>query len=153
MGNDETMDSDVSEVPLEAVDTWIITGAAIAGVLVNLTALLVPLFTRIGGGVVAGFLAAYAAGRIASGMVHAVIASALVGGIAGSMTGFLGALLGLYNEPPLLILDSVGPISPMLSGLGLPSVLLITAAFSLLTAVDGAAGGAVGSLVRAIRPW
>lgn len=153
MANYESVDAETGWSPLEAIDTWVVIGATVAGVLVNLNALLVPLLTRIGGGVVAGFLAAYAVGRITSGMVHAVIASALVGGIAGSMTGFLGALLGLYNEPPLLILGSVGPISPMLSGLGLPSVLLIALAFSLLTAVDGIVGGAVGTVVRTLRPW
>lgn len=144
---------DVSEVSLEAIDTRIVLGAAIAGVVVDLTALLVPLLTRIGGGVVAGFLAAYAVGRITSGLVHAVIASGFVGAVAGSMTGFLGAVLGLYNEPPLLVLGSIGPLSPMLSGLGLPSVLLIAGTFSLLTAVDGIAGGAVGTVVRALLPW
>lgn len=153
MSEYEGRNVDVSEVSLEAIDTRIVLGAAIAGVVVDLTALLVPLLTRIGGGVVAGFLAAYAVGRITSGLVHAVIASGFVGAVAGSMTGFLGAVLGLYNEPPLLVLGSIGPLSPMLSGLGLPSVLLIAGTFSLLTAVDGIAGGAVGTVVRALLPW
>ncbi|SER09286.1 hypothetical protein [Natrinema salaciae] len=153
MSDYETGDAGASALSLKAVDTWIVLGAVIGGVLVNLNALLVPLLTRIGGGVVAGFIAAYAAGRIASGVVHAVIASALVGGIAGTVTASLGTLLGLYNEPPLLVLESVGPISPMLTGLGLPSVVLIVLAFSLLTAVDGLVGGLLGSALRALLPW
>lgn len=144
---------DVSGVSLEAIDARVVVGATIAGVVIDLTALLVPLLTRIGGGVVAGFLAASAVRRLASGMGHAVIASGVVGAVAGAMTGFLGAVLGLYNEPPLLVLDSIGPVSPMLSGLGLPSVLLIAGTFSLLTAVDGVVGGAVGTVVRALLPW
>ncbi|PCR91328.1 hypothetical protein [Natrinema ejinorense] len=137
----------------EVIDTWIIVGATLVGILINLNALLVPLLTRIGGGVVAGFIAAYAAGRVTSGIVHAAIASALVGGVAGTVTASLGTLLGLYNEPPLLIFASIGPISPMLSGLGLPSIVLIALAFSLLTVVDGLVGGVVGSLLRALLPW
>jgi len=43
---------------------------------------MVPLLTRIGGGVVAGFIAAYAVGRIVPGIGHAVIASAIGGGVA-----------------------------------------------------------------------
>lgn len=153
MSEYEILNSERSVLPFESINTWIVLGATVAGVLVNLNALMVPLLTRIGGGVVAGFIGAYAARRVTSGIVHAVIASALVGGIAGTLTAFLGALLGLYNEPPLLVFSSIGPISPMLSGLGLPSVLLIVVAFSLLTAVDGLVGGAVGSVLRALRPW
>jgi hypothetical protein len=149
----EIVETERSRLSLEAIDTWIVLGATVAGVLVNLNALMVPLLTRIGGGVVAGFIGAYAAGRVTSGIVHAVIASALVGGVAGTVTALLGTLLGLYNEPPLLVFSSIGPISPMLSGLGLPSVLLIVIAFSLLTAVDGLVGGVVGSALRALLPW
>jgi hypothetical protein len=68
------------------------------------------------------------------------------------VTAFLGTLLGLYNEPPLLVLTSIGPISPMLTGLGLPSVVLIVLAFSVLTAIDGFVGGLVGSGLRALLP-
>lgn len=153
MSDYETVDSRTSDPSLEAIDTWLVVGAAVGGVLVNLNALMVPLLTRIGGGVVAGFVAGYAAGRVASGIVHAVLASALVGGIAGTLTASLGTLLGLYNEPPLLVLSSLGPISPMFSGLGLPSVVLIVLAFALLTAVDGLVGGVAGSALRALLPW
>ncbi|MDF9744382.1 hypothetical protein [Natrinema salsiterrestre] len=153
MSDHEVIDVDARTLSTDALDTWILLGATVAGVLVNLNALMVPLLTRIGGGVVAGFIGAYAARRVTSGIVHAVIASALVGAVAGTITAFLGALLGLYNEPPLLVFSSIGPISPMLSGLGLPSVLLIVLAFSLLTAVDGLVGGVVGSVLRALRPW
>jgi len=113
---------------------------------------MVPLLTRLGGGVVAGFIAAYAVGRIVPGIGHAVIASAIGGGVARTVTAFLGTLLGLYNEPPLLVLTSIGPISPMLTGLGLPSVVLIVLAFSVLTAIDGFVGGLVGSGLRALLP-
>lgn len=149
----ETYDVEEYEISLEVIDMWILVGAVVVGALVNLNALMVPLLSRIGGGVVAGFIAAYAVGRVASGLLHAVIASAIVGGIAGTMTAFLGTLMGLYNEPPLLVLASLGPISPMLTGLGLPSALLIVLAFSLLTAVDGLVGGLVGSGLRALVPW
>ena len=153
MSEYETADFDVDDISFAAIDTWIVVGATTVGVLVNLSALLVPLLTRIGGGVVAGFVAAYAVGRIGSGLVHAVIASGLVGGFAGTVTAILGTLLGLYNEPPLLVLSDIGPISPMLSGLGLPSVVLIVLAFSLLTAVDGLVGGVLGGGLRALLPW
>lgn len=149
----ETYDVEEYEISLEVIDMWILVGAVVVGALVNLNALMVPLLSRIGGGVVAGFIAAYAVDRVASGLLHAVIASAIVGGIAGTMTAFLGTLMGLYNEPPLLVLASLGPISPMLTGLGLPSALLIVLAFSLLTAVDGLVGGLVGSGLRALVPW
>ncbi|WP_254531457.1 hypothetical protein [Natrinema gelatinilyticum] len=153
MSEYETVGFEASDLTLEAVDTWIIAGATTAGVLVNLNALMVPLLTRLGGGVVAGFVASYAVRRIVPGIVHAILASALVGGFAGTVTAILGTLLGLYNEPPLLILSSIGPISPMLSGLGLPSVVLIAFAFSLLTAVDGVVGGLLGGGLRALVPW
>lgn len=153
MSEYETVDVETSELSLEGIDTWIIVGATTAGVLVNLTGLMVPLLTRIGGGIVAGFIAAYAVRRIASGIVHAMIASALVGGLAGTVTAFLGTILGLYNEPPLLVLASIGPVSPMLTGLGLPSFVLLVLAFSLLTAVDGLVGGLIGSGLRALLPW
>ncbi|QLK27314.1 hypothetical protein HYG81_06860 [Natrinema zhouii] len=153
MSEYETVDVGASELSLEGIDTWIIVGATTVGVLVNLTGLMVPLLTRIGGGIVAGFIAAYAVRQVASGIVHAMIASALVGGLAGTVTAFLGTILGLYNEPPLLVLASIGPISPMLTGLGLPSFVLLVLAFSLLTAVDGLVGGLVGSGLRALLPW
>ncbi|QLG49164.1 hypothetical protein [Natrinema halophilum] len=153
MSNYESPDSEASRLLLGGIDTQIVLGATVVGIVVNLNALMVPLLTRIGGGIVAGFLAAYAVGRVASGLVHAVIASAFVGGVAGTVTAFLGTLIGLYNEPPLFVLASVGPISPMLSGLGLSSAILIVIAFSLLTAVDGIVGGLVGSVIRALLPW
>lgn len=153
MSEYETYDVDEIDLSLEAFRTWIVVGAVVVGALVNLNALMVPLLARIGGGVVAGFVAAYAVGRVGSGIVHAVIASAIVGGIAGTVTAFLGTLIGLYNEPPLLVLSSLGPISPILSGLGLPSFVLIVLAFALLTTVDGLVGGIVGSGLRALVPW
>ncbi|PGF16678.1 hypothetical protein CP556_11480 [Natrinema sp. CBA1119] len=153
MSEYETVGVEANDTSIKAVDTWIIVGAATVGVLVNLTGLMVPLLTRLGGGVVAGFIAAYAVGRIVSGIGHAVIASAIVGGVAGTVTATLGTLLGLYNEPPLLVLASIGPISPMLTGLGLPSVVLIVLAFSVLTAIDGFVGGLVGSGLRVLLPW
>lgn len=149
----ESYDFTEAEFSLEAIDKWIILAAVVVGALVNLNALMVPLLGRIGGGTVAGFVAAYAVGRIASGIVHAVIASAVVGGIAGMITALMGVTLGLYNEPPLLVLSSLGPVSPLLSGLGLPSVVLIVLAFSSLTAIDGLVGGAMGSGLRALLPW
>lgn len=153
MSEYETVEFEFDEVTLEAIDGWILVGAVVAGVLVNLNALMVPLLGRIGGGVVAGFVAAYAVGRFPLGLVHALIASAVVGGAAGTVTGLLGVALGLYNEPPLLVLAHVGPVSPMLTGLGLPSFVLIVLTFALLTAVDGLIGGVVGGAVRAAIPW
>ncbi|WP_436345037.1 hypothetical protein [Natronorubrum sp. FCH18a] len=153
MAEYETYDGETFELPLEAIDGWIVLGAVVAGALVNLNALMVPLLGRIGGGVVAGFIAAYAVGRIASGIAHAAIASAIVGGVAGTITAFMGVTLGLYNEPPLLVLASLGPISPLFSGLGLPSVVLIVLTFSVLTVVDGLLGGLLGAGLRALLPW
>ncbi len=101
----------------------------------------------------AGFVAAYAAGRLAIGLVHAMFASAIGGGLAGTITAVIGTLMGLYNEPPLLVFASLGPISPALSGLGRPSVVLIALAFSLLTAVDGLVGGLLGGGLRSLLPW
>ncbi|WP_306061727.1 hypothetical protein [Natronococcus wangiae] len=153
MNEYESYDFTETGVLLEAIDKWIVLAAVVVGALVNLNALMVPLLGRIGGGTVAGFVAAYAVGRIASGIVHAVIASAVVGGIAGMITALMGVTLGLYNEPPLLVLSSLGPVSPQFSGLGLATVVLIVLAFALLTAVDGLVGGLMGSGLRTLLPW
>ncbi|ELZ08738.1 hypothetical protein C478_17671 [Natrinema thermotolerans DSM 11552] len=153
MSDHETNDAEEYAPSLAAIDSRIVLGAAAVGVFVSFTSLLVPVLTRVGGGIVAGFIAAYAAGRVVTGLAYAVVASALVGGLAGFFMAFLGALSGLYTEPPLFVLSSVGPVSPGLSGLGLPSVILLAVAFSLLTAIDGLVGGLVGSGLRALSPW
>lgn len=153
VSNSEAFGLDASRLSREAVDGWVLLGATIVGVLVNLNALMVPLLTDIGGGVVAGFIAAYAVGRLVSGIGHAVLASALVGGIAGSVTALVGTLLGLYNEPPLLILGSIGPISPSFTGFGPSGVLLLVLTFSMLTVIDGLVGGLIGGGLRALLPW
>ncbi|QSW99869.1 hypothetical protein [Haloterrigena alkaliphila] len=153
MSEYESYEFDPEDVSFEWFHGWVVVGAVVVGALVNLTALMVPLLGQIGGGIVAGFLAAYAVGRFAMGLLHAAIASTLVGGVAGTVTALLGVTIGLFNEPPLLVLSGIGPVSPMLSGLGLPSALLIIAAFALLTVVDGLVGGLLGAGVRALLPW
>lgn len=153
MSEYETLEFDTSGLSLEAIDKWIVIAAVVVGALVNLNSLMVPLLGQIGGGVVAGFIAAYAAGRIVPGIVHAILASAIVGAIAGLETAFMGAALGLYNEPPLLIFGFLGPVSPTVAGLGLPTIVLIVLAFALLTLIDGLLGGLLGGGLRELLPW
>ncbi|ELZ02844.1 hypothetical protein [Natrialba asiatica] len=151
MSEDNSSTATAPAIRME-LDTKILLAAVIVGVLVDLTALLVPLLGRLGGGVVAGFVAAYATGRIVSGLIHAILASSLVGIAAGTVTGTLGTVLGLYNEPPLLVFGSIGPVSPMVSGLGFPSIVLLALLFSLLTVADGVLGGVVGGGLRTLLP-
>ncbi|QCW02936.1 hypothetical protein [Natrinema pallidum] len=146
-------DHEETRQPVATVDTGLVLRAAAVGAFISLSSVLVPLFARIGGGVVAGGIAAYAAGRMATGLAYAVTASALAGGLAGFFMTFVGSLFGLYTEPPLFVFASIGPLSPGLSGLGLPSVVLLAIVFSLLTAVDGLIGGLIGSGLRLLRPW
>jgi hypothetical protein len=140
-------------IPLETIKKRIVLVAVVVGVIVNLTALIVPLLARLGGGTAAGFVAAYAVGRIVSGTVHAVLASAVVGSIAGTITAVVGSIIGLYNEPPLLVLSTLGPISPLFTDLGILGIVLIVLAFSLLAAVDGLVGAVLGNGLRALLPW
>lgn len=140
------------EFTVGSINRRIVLAAAVVGILINLTSLMVPIL-RIGGGVVAGFIAGYAVGRPGLGLVHAVLASGIAGVVAGMNTVLLGLVFGFYNEPPLLFLSFVGPISPMFAGLGLPSVLLIVTALTLLIVVDGVIGGLVGAGLRLLLPW
>lgn len=153
MSEHETFTLPEGEFSFGWIDKRVIIGASVVGILVNLNALLVPLLGTIAGGTVAGFIAGYASGRIVSGLVHAVIASGITGVVAALIASSLGVTMGLYNEPPLLVFESVGPISPMVIGLGLPSLILFVSILTLLTVVDGLVGGVIGVGLRSILPW
>lgn len=148
----ESFEFDALDVSIRPIDTWIVVGAAVVGIVINLASLMVPLLVTVGGGIVAGFVAAYAAGRFVSGVVHAALASLIVGAFAGLETALLGATLGFFNEPPLVIMGGIGPVSPMAGGMGLPTILLITIAFAVLVLVDGILGGIAGGILGELRP-
>lgn len=153
MSEYESFGFEARDVSIGPIDKWIVVAAAIVGIVVNLASLMVPLMGLFGGGVVAGFVAAYATRRFVGGLVHAALAAAIVGAVAGLETALLGAAMGLYNEPPLLVLGGrLGPVSPELAGLGLPTVLLIVLAFTVLLLVDGLLGGLVGGALGKLRP-
>lgn len=141
------------EISTGTIDKRVVIGAAIAGILVDLNSMLIPILAIIGGGVVAGFIAGYAIGKPGQGLVHAAVASAIVGVAASMSTLALGVTLGLYNEPPLLFLGVLGPISPIFSDLGFPGVVLLTGTLTLFVMIDGVIGGLLGAGLKSIAPW
>jgi hypothetical protein len=140
-------------LPIGTIDGSIskqaVFAGAILGILVNMSALLVPVLNYIGGGIVAGFVAAYIVGG-PRGWLHGIIAGIIAGLVGGGTVAFTGALIGLYTEPPTLLSDiiGIGIVSPMfdgMGGLGLLFILLVIAAF---IAADSVIGGAIGGLLR-----
>lgn len=126
-----------------------IVAGAVLGILINLSAMVVPVLNYVGGGIVAGFVAAYIIGG-PRGWLHGIIAGAVTGLVGGSNVALLGGLLGLYTEPPTLMQDSIGIISPMFNGMGVVGTLLIIAGIGAFIVVDSVIGGMVGGLLRTL---
>ncbi|MFB6172612.1 MAG: hypothetical protein ABEJ23_08770 [Haloarculaceae archaeon] len=141
---------DSSRLDLGWLDRRAVYAASIVGFLVDLNALLIPVLQVVGGGLVAGFVGGYAAGRPGRGAVQGALAAGLAGVGSSVVVVSLGWLVGLFVEPPALLLHVVGPISPAFTragGLGLLPLLL---ALTLAVALDGLLAGLVGGGLKAL---
>lgn len=134
------------------IDKKVVYGAAIVGFLVNLNALLIPIFQNVGGGLVAGFLAGYGAGRPIRGAVWGTIAAAITGAATGVLFLLNRFVVGLFIEPPSILIDLFGPISPFFTQVDLFGFLLLYLALVVAVAFDGLLTGAVaGAIKGAVR--
>jgi hypothetical protein len=123
---------------------------AILGILVNMSALLVPILNYVGGGIVAGFVAAYIVGG-PRGWLHGVMAGIIAGIVGGFTVAFMGALIGLYTEPPTLMQDlAIGIVSPMFDGMGAIGLLFILLMITAFITIDSIIGGMIGGLLRTL---
>ncbi|MFC6731609.1 MULTISPECIES: hypothetical protein [unclassified Haladaptatus] len=145
---DTLVPHDPVDVPEVDYSTKVLAGAATVGILVNLNALIIPILGIIGGGVLAGFIAAYAAGGTYRGVAHGLIAGALTGFAGGLVVVLTGSLIGLYSEPPSLLLNFVGPVSPWYDHMGGAGNLLIVTTITILITVDALLGSLFGSGAR-----
>ena len=142
------------ELPIGAINGSISKRAvfvgAILGILINMSALLVPILNYVGGGIVAGFVAAYIVGG-PHGWVHGIIAGVIAGLVGGTTVAISGLILG-YIEPPTLLSDivGIGLVSPMFDGMGAIGSLLIILVIAAFIAADSVIGGAIGGLLRTI---
>lgn len=118
------------------------------GAIVNLAALIVALPLLVTGGLVAGLAAALLAPGMVRGPVNGLAAAAFTGFLSGATVAFTGALVGLYNEPPMLLADGLFLV-PMFDHLGLAGPPLILAVIALLVAADGLVGALFGGLLGA----
>lgn len=127
-----------------------ILAGAIIGILINMSALLVPVLNYIGGGIVAGFVAAYIVGG-PRGWLHGIMAGIVAGLVGGFNVVMLSFLFG-FNEPPTLMSDviGIGLIAPIFSGLGGFGLLLILLTIAAFIAVDSVIGGVIGGLLRTL---
>lgn len=140
------------ELPTSAFDVSIskrvVFVGAIIGILINMSALLVPILNYVGGGIVAGFVAAYIVGG-PRGWIHGIMAGVVAGLVGGMTVAVTGMVLG-YIEPPTLLSDimGIGIISPMFDGMGAIGSLLIILVIAAFIAADSVIGGAIGGLLR-----
>lgn len=142
-------------VPLDPVDVpkidysvKAIAAGATIGILVNLNAMIIPILGLVGGGLLAGFVAAYAAGGVYRGIAHGLIAGAVTGLAAGLVVILVGSLIGLYSEPPSLLLNAIGPVSPWYDHMGGTGNLLILTTILLIITLDAFIGSLAGTGVR-----
>lgn len=133
-----------------SISNQAVFAGALLGILVNMSALLVPVLNYIGGGIVAGFVAAYIVGG-PRGWIHGIIAGVIAGLVGGTIVAFSGLILG-YIQPPTLVSDiiGIGLISPMFDGMGAIGSLLIILVIAAFIAADSVIGGAIGGLLRSI---
>ncbi|WP_330631301.1 DUF5518 domain-containing protein [Halocatena halophila] len=122
-----------------------IIAGAILGALVNLSAMVVPLFTTIGGGIIAGIVAGYWIGGL-RGWIHGLLAGVGAGLVGGWVVAFMGALLGMYIAPPLLVLQLAGLQSPVFSAFG--GTVFLGLVVGLFIIFDGIIGGLLGAAAR-----
>lgn len=126
-----------------------ILAGALLGILINMSALLVPVLNYVGGGLAAGFVAAYIVGG-PRGWLHGIIAGVIAGLVGGSTVALTGGLIGLYTEPPSLMQDSIGIVSPMFDGMGVVGMLLIILGVAAFIVVDSVIGGMIGGILRTL---
>ncbi|WP_332897952.1 hypothetical protein [Haladaptatus sp. CMSO5] len=126
----------------------VLVGASTVGVLVNLNALIIPILGIVGGGVLAGFVAAYAAGGGVRGLAHGLVVGAITGFAGGLVVILIGSLIGLYSEPPSVLLNAVGPVSPWYDHMGGTGHLLILLTILVFIALESVGGAFVGAAVR-----
>lgn len=121
---------------------------AIIGILINIGVLLVPSLNYVGGGgLVAGFVGAYLVGG-PRGWLHGIMAGIVAGLVGGIIVVLAGGLLGLYLEPPTLLQDVIGLISPLFDGIGIIGLLFIFLGSTAFIVVDSIIGGFVGGVLR-----
>lgn len=141
------------ELPTSAFDVSIskqaVLAGALLGILVNMSVFVTPALRYVGGGIIAGFVAAYIVGG-PRGWIHGIVAGIITGLVGGSTVVFLGGFLSLFIEPPILIMDLVGieVLSTMFSGMGAIGLLLILLGITAFITVDSIIGGAIGGLLR-----
>lgn len=130
---------------------WFHKEAVIAGVLAaalgNVYALANPLFTMVGGGILAGVIPGYGLGDV-RGVVNGVIAGLIGGALTAGLVGLTGIWIGLYNQPTFVIGQPFGLLPLHFNGENLIGFLLILTGITLLTALDALFGAAVGAAVR-----
>lgn len=136
------------DLAIGEIDKKVVYGAAIVGMLVNLNALFIPIFQNVGGGLVAGFIAGYGAGRPARGAVWGTIAAAIAGAATGVVFMLNRLVVGIFIEPPSLLIDTFGPISPTFTQVDFFWVLLLYLALVVAVAFDGLLTGAVGGFIK-----
>ncbi|RRJ29153.1 hypothetical protein [Halocatena pleomorpha] len=132
-----------------SIDKQAVIVGAVLGVLINMSAMLVPVLNYVGGGVIAGFVAAYMVGG-PRGWLHGVIAGTFAGIAGGTVVMFTGALIGLYTEPPTLLQELFGIISPVFNGAGVLEPLYIGLGVAAFILVDSLIGSAIGGLLRTL---
>lgn len=133
-----------------SIDRRAVYAAAIVGFLVNLNALLIPIFQSVGGGLVGGFVAGYAGGRPLRGAVQGTMAAAIVGTATGVLVLLNRVVVGLFIEPPALLLHVFGPVSPLFTGAGLLELLFVYVAMVAVVAFDGLVAGSVGGVLKGL---
>lgn len=135
-------------VALDSFNKKVVYGAAILGFLINLNALLVPIFQDVGGGLIAGFIAGYAAGRPVRGAVWGTIAAGITGVATGIFFLLNSFVVGLYIEPPSILTEIFGPISPMFTWVDFFGLLLLYIALVVAIAFDGLIAGTIGGTIK-----
>jgi hypothetical protein len=123
---------------------------AILGILINMSALLIPVLNYIGGGIVAGFVAAYIVGG-PRGWFHGIIAG-VIAGLAGGFVAVLMSMILPFIQPPTLMADisGLGLIAPIFDGMGIIGSLFILLTIAAFITVDSIIGGVIGGLLRTI---
>lgn len=145
---DNIVPHDPVDVPNIDYSVKAIAAGATIGILVNLNALIIPLLGIIGGGVIAGVVASYAAGGTYRGIAHGLIAGVLTGFAGGLVVILVGSLIGLYSEPPGVLLNAVGPVSPWYDHMGGTGNLLILTTIMIIITLDAAIGSLFGTGLR-----
>lgn len=130
---------------------WIHTEAIVAGVIAaalgNIYALANPLFTMVGGGILAGLIPGYALGDV-RGIVNGVIAGFIGGSMTAGLIAFTGLWMGLYNQPTFVVGRPFGLLPLHFDGGTMIGLLLIVAGIVVLTALDALVAATVGAAVR-----